>query len=343
MTQRRRFDVLLAGYFGFGNFGDEALLASAVGLLEGAGIDRDRICVLSNDTDRTINSLSVISVNRWKVAEVVKAALSSRSFLMPGGGLFQDASSIRSCAYYWGAVKIARACGCTAWAMGQSFAPLTSARARMLAVSAARSFRYLAVRDEISAHLLERYNVPVEVVPDTAWALDFRPAAVDSSGPMLFNIRPTVYCSESLARIADAARIASQTSALRYAALAPEDGELIVEMQERGSLPRSDIVHIRTPIEFMNAASGCSAAIGMRFHFALFSHALGLPVSVSSYDPKVRSLASDLHIPDLMDVSAGDALAYASSARSNEALSDAASKRKEVERSLAKGLEAALG
>lgn len=58
----RKYDVLLAGYYGFGNLGDELLVDACVKLLEKNGIPRERIAVLSADPDGTQKTLGTASM-----------------------------------------------------------------------------------------------------------------------------------------------------------------------------------------------------------------------------------------------------------------------------------------
>ncbi len=75
----RKYDVLLAGYYGFGNLGDELLAEACVKLLEDNGVSRDRIAVLSADPGKTRESLGTASYDRWKLGEIRRAMKDSNS------------------------------------------------------------------------------------------------------------------------------------------------------------------------------------------------------------------------------------------------------------------------
>lgn len=144
------------------------------------------------------------------------------------------------------------------------------------------------------------HGVSCTLMPDTAFGLDIPKAATDAEGHVLFNIRPTS-CVKSIDRMISAAdMLAERGIKIHGVALSPEDRDLIERLQADGTLPRFETTYVKTRKDLIDAAEGCSRAIGMRFHFALFSYALGIPTAVSSYDPKVRSLAQTLHLPDLM-------------------------------------------
>jgi polysaccharide pyruvyl transferase WcaK-like protein len=84
--------ILIAGYYGFGNAGDEAILESLV-----AGLRRDfseaQITVFSGDPARTEGSHGVSAVP-WLEPEAIQSAVQeSDRVIIGGGGLFHD---------YWG-------------------------------------------------------------------------------------------------------------------------------------------------------------------------------------------------------------------------------------------------
>ena len=96
--------VVLSGYFGFDNVGDEAILFSIIRALRKLEPSVD-ITVLSNNPAETAATYGVETVNRWNIGEV-RAALKSADGLISGGGsLMQDATSWKSIPYYSAVIK----------------------------------------------------------------------------------------------------------------------------------------------------------------------------------------------------------------------------------------------
>ena len=115
----RRYRVALAGYYGFGNLGDELLARASLEALERSGVPRERVVVLSNDSEGSARALEAAAVSRWSLRALVAVLRSSETLLLGGGGLFQDGTSLRSCLWYWGLVRLARVCGAVPWALGR--------------------------------------------------------------------------------------------------------------------------------------------------------------------------------------------------------------------------------
>ena len=132
----KAYDVVLSGYYGFGNLGDELICRALIDMAIKAGIDKSRLCVLSANPKETSEKFGVAAVDRWNLFEVFRALRQSRSLLLGGGGLFQDSTSLRSSLYYWGVVFLARMAGVRPWAFGQSVGPFRSKLAAKLARNA---------------------------------------------------------------------------------------------------------------------------------------------------------------------------------------------------------------
>ncbi len=115
--------LVLSGYFGFGNVGDEAILAAIMRQLS-TRMPSARITVLSANPAQTSRAYGVHAVNRWRLRSVVSAIRSADALIQGGGGLLQDATSRVSPAYYLGVLAIARLLGTPYAVFAQGFGPL---------------------------------------------------------------------------------------------------------------------------------------------------------------------------------------------------------------------------
>lgn len=295
------FDVLLVGYYGFGNLGDELLAESAISLLQSAGIPRGRIAMLSAVPQQTSIRLGIKAFNRWKITEVYGALKKSRSMLLGGGGLFQDSTSVKSCLYYWGITVIAKICGARPWAVGQSIGPLRSVLAQWLAKNAFASCLYRGVRDSKSLTWLHARGLSGEQSPDLVMGIEVKPVSEHGS-VLLLNLRSGYGAmAENAAREAQSFAVQNQLL-IRGIALAKEDEALLWEFKLKNILKLDELVLAETLEDFENAAIGSTYAIGMRLHFLILSLLAGLKCCAVPYDPKVNSLALEYNIP-MVDLS----------------------------------------
>lgn len=305
MPDPGRYRVALAGYYGFGNFGDELLAEAAIAALSRCGVGRREIVLLSGAPEETSRRFGVEAVNRWDLLKVARALRRSDTLLLGGGGLFQDASSRRSCLYYWGLVRLACFCGAVPGALGQSVGPLSGAMGRWMTRDALRRCRVVQVRDEVSRGLCNDLGVSVETGCDPAFSLgeffSFRPSSSSVSGPrkILINLRPCAgKLPERFAR-ALAERLSESQGREEPVglALSDEDAGVMTALIERKILPPMPLERIDRGADALRLWRNASEAWGMRLHFAVLSSLMGAPMGVAPYDPKVQSFADRYGVP----------------------------------------------
>ena len=287
----RRYRVALLGYYGFGNLGDGLLLRSCLELFGKYGLEREKIIVLSNTPEDTAERFSVVSVNRWKFGEVMRALRQSDCLVLGGGGLFQDTTSIMSCVWYWGIVRLAVLLGCKVFALGQSVGPLKSGISRMLAGNALRICRKVHVRDNASFRFAQSLGCH-DVVQgcDLVMSLcDVKTQAAHKNF-MLVNLRPCAELDHYVKIIAP--HIDANTIG---AAMSDDD------MKALESLKLSNIVRVNTLGEAEGLWAGASCAVGMRLHFGVLSRIFRTPLALMPYDVKVREFAGQSGVPCIDD------------------------------------------
>lgn len=100
-------DIVISGYYGLGNSGDEALLKSIVEDLKSINPDIS-ITALSANKKRTKQLCGIKTVHRYNLFAVVNELRKAKLLLSGGGTLIQDATSTKSLLYYLGIIKIAQ-------------------------------------------------------------------------------------------------------------------------------------------------------------------------------------------------------------------------------------------
>ena len=85
--------ILLSGYYGFDNVGDEAVLFSIVRDLRAVMGDEAEITVLSNNPETTSARYDVRAVDRWNKKTLLTEIKACDLFISGGGSLLQDVTS----------------------------------------------------------------------------------------------------------------------------------------------------------------------------------------------------------------------------------------------------------
>jgi polysaccharide pyruvyl transferase CsaB len=295
----RRYKAALAGYYGFGNLGDELLAEAAIASLLRCGVPRERLILLSADPEGARRSFGVDAANRWKFAQVWEALGQSETLLFGGGGLFQDATSLRSCLYYWALARLAKLQGAVPWGLGQSVGPLSTRAGRFLTREALKLCRILQVRDGASLDVCTSLGLfAVELGRDPVLSLGgiFGPARLDppQKTHFLVNLRP---CAGGLPERFAKALCGAAVPCCLGVALAEADERLMSDLIGRGCLPSMPVERVRSPEDAVRVWGSASGAVGMRLHFAALSVLARVPLAVVPYDPKVESFAEAHGIP----------------------------------------------
>ena len=288
--------MLLCGYYGFGNLGDELLAKALIDLLLETGLEREELALLSSAPEDSRRSLGIDAFDRWSFREVAGALRRSRTLLLGGGGLFQDITSLRSPLYYWGVVHMAEFFRCRPWCFGQSVGPLRSAWGRSLARSALRRCNPCVARDLPSASLLQEWGITASLSADPVLALRRHRSALRGEA-VLVNLRP--WHGGLPERSAAAARRLASGLGLPLVglALAPEDEVLMEKLRDEGRLPLARLRRLRGWDDVDVGFAEGHLAFGMRLHFNMLSLLAGVPSVAVPYDPKVRAFAEAWRIP----------------------------------------------
>ena len=112
----QKYDVVLCGYYGFGNLGDEMVLES---------IKKE----LSPWRTAIIGASGDGRIGRFELSSAVKAIRSSRLFVLGGGSLLQNSTSRRSLEYYLMLLRIAKLFGKRTMLYANGIGPILGERA----------------------------------------------------------------------------------------------------------------------------------------------------------------------------------------------------------------------
>ena len=150
--------VVVFGYFGCGNIGDETNLLHLITLLReiDAGIS---ITVISADPATTAQQFGVAAVHKYDFKGICRALQEAGLLIGGGGSLFQDRSSLRSLCYYSALVLLAKQLKVKVFLYGQGIGPIRSRLGKSIARLALSRADLITVRDRVSIIALADLNV----------------------------------------------------------------------------------------------------------------------------------------------------------------------------------------
>ncbi|MEO1589898.1 MAG: polysaccharide pyruvyl transferase CsaB [Cyanobacteria bacterium J06632_22] len=291
--------AVLCGYYGMGNGGDEALLASLLQMLPATVTP----VVLSGDPIETAQRYGVEAVPRKSFGAVLTALRSAQVFIWGGGSLMQDASSAVNPLYYGGLMGLAQGLGLKTIAWAQGIGPLNRKTSQFITRRALRGCQAISVRDGRSAQLLSDWTLDCWLAPDPVWALETTavPGLSDLPAPRVaVALRPhrnlTSERVETLARALRDFQQATQTYIVLMPFQPAKDGAIATQISSHLTGPHTTLA-VTDPRQLKGTFRGIEMTIGMRFHALVMSAAEGCRSFAISYDPKVTQLMQDTEMP----------------------------------------------
>jgi polysaccharide pyruvyl transferase CsaB len=291
--------AILCGYYGKGNGGDEALLASLLQMLPDGAVP----IVLSGNPVETKQRYGVEARDRTNAFEVLQTLRTADAFIWGGGSLIQDVTSIASPFYYAGLMGLAQQMGLKTVAWAQGIGPLKREITRKISHRCFAGCTEVSVRDKASATLLADWQIPFTLAPDPVWALENSPVTGlwDLPAPRVavcLRSHPTL-TPDRLSILTQALvdfQKATRTLILLLPFQASQDLAIAQHLHE--ALPkRSRILNLTDPRKLKGVFRGVDMAIGMRLHSLIMAAAEECRCFALSYDPKVSQLMEELEMP----------------------------------------------
>lgn len=298
--------VVISGYYGFDNLGDEAVLFSILKTLRDLRIGL-RIEVLSNSPEKTADIYRVTASNRWKFGEIYRAIKDSDMLISGGGSLLQDVTGLKSLIYYLGVIRLARWLGKPVFFYAQGIGPVNSKIGRLLMRWLVNKVDYITVRDESSRQDLLEMGVtkpPVQVTADPVLGLEekFVDQAIgqrilEGAGLDLSIERRLVGVSVRewqgltdykgvVAEICDKlARVGYQVVFLPMHF--PDDLQTSEEVKELMEQPAVVLSQRYSVVEMASLIANMDFMLGMRLHALILAAVMHVPPVAISYDPKI--------------------------------------------------------
>lgn len=310
--------IVLSGYYGFKNSGDEAVLQSILLALEAQGKEQGvaiEPVVLSADPEWTKKVYGVSAAHRMKPGEIWSTLRQSGGLISGGGSLLQDATGRATIPYYLGIVKMAQWLRKPTFIYSQGIGPVNRRQYDPWIRSIFGKCRYVSVRDAESAELLRKigYQGNLDVVPDPVMGLPLRspvgPSGQEKKNPVIgVSVRFWNSDRSELKKLASVLTDIRNKRPVDIRFLPfhlPSDEEasreVIREMEELAPSQVHEgevrlIEGIEHPQDMLEQVSACDLIVGMRLHSLIYAASQYVPVVGISYDPKIDQFLNRLQM-----------------------------------------------
>ena len=317
-------DVVISGYYGYGNLGDESLL-DIISRSVAERVPGVRISALAKSPGKASKASGVGCIDRFNFFSASKSIRQSKVLISGGGSLLQDTTSKRNLIYYAGIMRMAEKMGTKACVYANGIGPINYEPNKRRARKAVEEAEYVSVRDRGSYEELRALGVDgkkdIRISADPAFlitpggeeavdriknnlelsgkyiAVALRPVAVSNKG------RNKAKLTEPDSRLAVAVAEACVSIYREYGYVT-----LIIPMQKAQDVVISE--KLKAEIEaaggkaviYMPELAGdlisilhdSELTVGMRLHSIIFASSAEVPVIGISYDPKIDAMMKEL-------------------------------------------------
>ena len=287
--------VLVSGYIGFNNFGDEAIFYALSTHLKNLGYDVSALCANQEQVSKTYD---VKTYHFKKPFEILKAILNCDVLISGGGSLLQNKTSNFSLLYYLFIILLAKICAKKVIIFAQGIEPIIGKNYEFITKSILKLVDFITVRDEKSKKLLASWNINSTLISDPAYSL-VQDIEIKEKEGLIVQLRSFRGMDKEL--LANLARSIFKNYQGKVKVFSFQD-----EIDEKicldfiGELKKNNLETefisnkpINETIEIINKAK---YVISTRLHGLIIANALKSKTFAINYDEKIKTLVNELNI-----------------------------------------------
>lgn len=298
-------DLILSGYYGYDNIGDEAILFSLIKGLKNIEPDL-RITVLSGNPDKTSSLYEVRAINRNNIFQIVHELKKVDVFISGGGSLLQDSTSFRSPIYYLGIIQLARLFVDKIVFCCQGVGPIKSDILKKLTYHVVKDLENISVRDKKSHKFLKQIRIPekrIRITADPVFLLfspEEKSKKMDTDSPIKLGISVRPWAdNDYIHSLAEGVNAFCKDKEVEIKLIPFHKGE-DEEVSEylKGYLENENIELLKPaghPQEMLTYFREVDILLGVRLHSLIFAAITVTPLLGVSYDPKIDGFLQQLN------------------------------------------------
>ncbi len=312
--------ILIVGYYGFENCGDDALLLAIVKSIKNLN-KKIEITALSYKPEETMLTYNINAIDRFKLKEVISEIKKSDVIIFGGGTLLQDKTSTRSLLYYLSIINISKIFNKTIVLYSNGFGPITKKHNKFLTRRTLEKVDLLTLRDERALNDMRNIGIKnknVYVTADLAFTIDITtridvnelfakesiPIDKPLVGVLIRNWGENDYLDE-LSYFCDEIVKKRERNIVLIPMQYPEDNRVSEELIKK-SKEKIYIIKGNYSIEEKFKIIGSTKLnICMRLHGLIISATENIPILGLVYDPKVKAYLDLLGMPILGNIEEG--------------------------------------
>ena len=319
---QKPFRIVMSGYYGFSNAGDEAILNAIHRNLMKLPQNL-KVKVLISNPEKAKEIYDFDMVDRFHIFSLLRAIHRCDLLISGGGSLLQDRTSTKSIMYYLTVMNLAKFMKKKVMLYANGIGPVIKPANRRRVCAAVSRADLITLRDENSVEELRSMGVnrdDMYVTADPVFTFDC--LSKDRAAGLLKqegipDDRPFVGVSlrnwynlpgfaEKIAVICDEIYRRYDRNIVFIVMQTPNDIKISRRVQELMESPSYILPNRYSTDEIMGMVGCADFVISMRLHTLIFAAHMQVPTLGLVYDPKVKYHLKSLAMPSMGDVEALD-------------------------------------
>ena len=312
-SHEKQYNVVMSGYYGFNNTGDEAIMLSMHKNIQQMG-ENYHITVLSNKPKETKEKYGIEAVYRFRFMDVFRAIHRCDVLLSGGGSLLQDSTSTRSLMYYLSITAAAKLMRKKVMLYANGIGPVSGKRNRRLVKQVVNKADLITLREENSYEELLSMGVNPKkcfVTADPVFTMDgvseektqeiLREEGIPTDKPMVVvSVRNWKDMDKFIGQFAELCDIIVEKYQRNIVFLSmqmPHDVTVSEKVRKKMKQNAYILKSSYSPYEVMGIISQADFILSMRLHTLIFAARQRVPLIGFIYDPKIEYYLEKLDMP----------------------------------------------
>lgn len=290
--------VLISGYIGFSNFGDDALLSVLVNHLKEK---KCNITALSSNPKLTSETFKINSLYYKKLSSILKGIRNSDIVISGGGNLLQNETSNLSLYYYLFIIFMSKLFGKKVVLFSQGIGPIKGFLPKLLTKLILKSADEIIVRDIYSQRILTKWHIKSKYSYDAVW--DLKTKEYEPKNYVGIQLREySFYHKKFYVDLAKYIDMFFSDSEIKLFSFQNKQDSAVCynlekEIKKRNPNIKTDIVLYKNINQISEEFSHLKYLIAMRLHANILGLKYGIKIAPISYSVKVRNLCYEFDIP----------------------------------------------
>jgi polysaccharide pyruvyl transferase CsaB len=290
-----KLKILIIGYYGANNTGDEILLKSTIKLLKSI-YKSSEIKAITYNVENTELAHGIRGISRNKFAAIINEVKKSDIVVGGGGSMIQNVTSNRSLIYYLTILKIAKLFNKKVFLLGNGIGPIKGSFPLKMTVDILKSIDAIILRDKDSFKLLDSKGLQnIYLGNDLAFNLDYEKVLDLHPVPrkIAINLRNWTYKDDFLYEMKRFVRyLVEKDYTVVFIPFQKGNDDLILkEILASIKSNKIRLVESEDCEVILKEIASSEIFIGMRLHGLIFSSIVNTPFIGLTYDPKVSSFS----------------------------------------------------